>query len=99
MYYYSRLFFWREIYQAYDLQSRSLKYFVIMGDNSERDKYREQYELISKRANDFQAPDKDLSKWLIAYNQINASVEKHSTSDRAKSSLTAGPLTFPNAAM
>lgn len=76
IFYYSRLFFWREIYQAYDLQSRSLKYFVIMGDNTERDKYREQFELISKRATDFQFPDKDLTAWLADYKQINTSVEK-----------------------
>src|SRR5512135_2824566 len=50
LFYYSRLFFCREVYQAFDLQSRSLKYYVILGDSSEKEKYREQYELISKRA-------------------------------------------------
>ncbi|MFH1369150.1 MAG: HAMP domain-containing sensor histidine kinase [Elusimicrobiota bacterium] len=77
MLYYSRLFFWREIYQAFDLQSRSLKYYVILGDNSEKDRYREQFDLIKKRVSEVQQPDEDLTAWILEYNELNGIVEKN----------------------
>lgn len=76
MFYYSRLFFWREVYQAFDLQSRSLKYYVILGDSSEREKYREQYELISKRAQAISEQGAQMEKWLADYKELNSVAEK-----------------------
>jgi two-component system, NtrC family, sensor kinase len=76
MFYYSRLFFWREVYQAFDLQSRSLKYYVILGDSSEKEKYREQYELISKRATTIPEQGPEMEKWLADYKDLDNIVEK-----------------------
>lgn len=80
LHYHSRLFFWREIYQAFDLQARSLRYYVILGDNSEKDRYREQYELITKRAASAGNNDEALDNWFKEYNELNTVIERNFSS-------------------
>lgn len=82
---YSRLFFWREIAQTYDAQWRDLNYYMILGDQNERDRSREQAELIAKRVAAMSPPWEDLDKWYLEYKKLNTLVEESiRTSSREK---------------
>ncbi len=78
---YSRLFFWREIYQTYDAQWRDLNYYMILGDQNEKDKSKEQSELITKRVNAMGSTWADLDAWYISYKKLNTLVENGMLND------------------
>ncbi|MBN1824252.1 MAG: HAMP domain-containing protein [Endomicrobiales bacterium] len=92
---YTRLFFWSEVSQAYDMQWRSLNYFVILNDENEKARFNEQFEMISKRVEAVSPKWPQLDIWFVEYKNfndfVNASLERSSRGEFFK--LFTGELT------
>jgi len=72
---YAKLFFWREIYQTYDAQWMDLNYYMILGDQAEKDRAKDQFYEISRRITSMSPSWEELDKWYADYKKLNDFVD------------------------
>lgn len=82
---YSKLFFWREIQQTFDAQWKDLNYYMILGDESEKDKSKEQADLIAKRVSAAVPSWKELDEWYAEYKMLDSLVNESIASSSRES--------------
>jgi signal transduction histidine kinase len=75
LYQYSQVVFWQELYQNFDSQLRSLNYFIILGDQKEREKFKEQTKSILKNEEGSDKKSVETLGWFKRYKAFTNSAE------------------------
>jgi hypothetical protein len=76
LYNYSRIAYWREIYQAFEMQLKNLNYYVVLADQKEKEKFNEQTAIIEKQlANSPLNETGEQAKWGNDYRKYIDTVE------------------------